>query len=186
MASRGPATKLTYDDYVLIPEDGKRHEIMAGEEYESPSPRVRHQDLVARLHLKIGIWLERHPAGGLWTAPLDVVLSPEDVVQPDLLFVRQERPGIVTAANIQGAPDLVAEVLSENYRRRDEILKRKLYDQFRVADYWIVDPELETVKVYRQGAAGYGPAMELSREAGAALSTPLLPGFELPLAELFR
>lgn len=185
MASRSPATKLTYEDFLLIPEDGKRHEIIAGEEYASPAPRVKHQELVLRLSLALGKHLEQHPLRRLLPVPVDVVLSPEDVVEPDLLFIRQSRLDIVTEANVQGAPDLAIEILSENYRRRDEVLKRKLYEHFRVAEYWIVDPELETVKIYRLGAAGYGPAAELSREAGAVLASPLLPGFALPLAALF-
>jgi len=75
--------------------------------------------------------------------------------------------------------------LSESTRRADEVRKRKLYESAEVLEYWIVDPELETVKVYRKAGDRFTPAAELSCEAGDALTTPLLPGFQAPLVKLF-
>ena len=96
------------------------------------------------------------------------------------------RASIVTEDNIQGAPDLVIEILSPSTRRTDEIVKRKLYERFAVPEYWIVDPELEIVKVYRFEGGRYVRAAELSLESSDALETPLLPGFRLPLADVFE
>lgn len=80
----------------------------------------------------------------------------------------------------------MVEIVSETTRKTDEIIKRKIYERFGVAEYWIVDPELETVKVHRMTDRGYVRAAELSREAGDALSTPLLPGLQIPMADIFE
>jgi Uma2 family endonuclease len=98
-------TRLTYDDFVLFPDDGKRHEIIDGEHYVTPSPILRHQDLVGRLHVEFALYLRTHEsAGRVFLSPLDVVLSHYDVVEPDLLFVAGDQPAIMTEKNIQGPP----------------------------------------------------------------------------------
>jgi len=87
-------------------------------------------------------------------APFDVVFSDLDVVEPDLLYVSRERRHVVTEAHVQGPPDLVVEVLSPGTRKTDELTKRKPYERFGVAEYWVVDPELETIKIYRREPVG--------------------------------
>jgi Uma2 family endonuclease len=119
MSTPTTQTKLTYDDYVLIPDDGKRHEIIDGEEYVSPSPREKHQRLVGQLHYLIARYLGRKPVGRVYVAPFDVILSAHDIVQPDVLFVAKQTD-IITELNVKGAPDLAVEILSEGYRQRDE------------------------------------------------------------------
>jgi Uma2 family endonuclease len=116
---------------------------------------------------------------------MDVILSDIDVVEPDLLFVSNERSQIL-GTWIHGAPDLVIEILSPSTRRVDEITKRRLYERVGVREYWIVDGEIEVVKIYRrQDDGSFARAQELLREEGHSLDTPLLPGFSLSLAELF-
>jgi Uma2 family endonuclease len=182
-----PRVKLTYDDFVLFPDDGKRHELIDGEHYVTPSPNLRHQQLLGRLYLLIGVWLQTHPIGELFLSPLDVVFSDVDVVEPDLLFVSSGRAAdILTPKHVRGAPDLVVEIGSPSTRKRDETIKRRLYERAGVAEYWVVDPDLDVVRVYRRADAGYGRPLELSREAGDSLATPRLPGLELPLARVFE
>ena len=178
--------KLTYDDFVLFPDDGMRHELIDGEHYLTPSPNMRHQQISMNLVLLIGNWLEGHPAGRLFHAPFDVVLSKYDVVAPDLLYVSKERSNVLTTPNVQGAPDLVIEIGSPSTRRRDETIKRRLYERSDVLEYWIVDPDIELVRVYRRSGESFARPIELSREAGDVLSPSLLPGLELPLARIFR
>src|SRR6266508_2354226 len=110
--STAPRVKLTYEDFLLFPDDGKRHELIDGEHYVSPSPNLRHQTLSGRLYRVISTYLDDHPLGQIWYAPLDVVLSNFDVVEPDLIYVYRAREAVLTEANIKGAPDLAVEILS--------------------------------------------------------------------------
>jgi Uma2 family endonuclease len=181
-----PGLKLTYDDFVLFPDDGKRHELIDGEHYVTASPNMRHQQISMNLTLMIGSWLEAHPQGRLFYAPFDVVFSKFDVVEPDVLYVSNERSNVLTAPNVQGAPDLVIEIGSPSTRQRDETIKRRLYERSNVVEYWIVDPDIEVVRVYRRSGDSFARPSELSREADDVLTTDLMPGLELPLARIFR
>lgn len=180
-------TRLTYDDFMLIPDDGKRHEIIDGVHYVTPSPVLRHQELLGRLHLAIGKHLEDHPEfGRVFLSPLDTVFSPWDVVEPDLVFVAADQLDILTDPNIQGAPALVVEILSPGTRKRDVGIKRQLFDRGGVREYWIVDPRARDLTVYRRSPDGSFPKIaQLSAIADASLVTPILPGFALSLAKLF-
>ena len=181
-------TRFTYDDFVLFPDDGKRHEIIDGEHYVTPSPNLRHQRLVKRLMFEIELYLEAKPSSGeVFLSPLDVVLSHWDVVEPDLLFVAGDQTEILTEKNIQGPPALVVEVMSKSTRKRDAQTKRRLFERTGVREYWLVDPELDTVQVFRPSPEGkLVRAVELTAEDGHVLTTLLLPGCQIDLRELFR
>lgn len=180
-----PAKKLTYEDYLLIPEDGKRHEIIDGEHYVSPAPFVRHQRVVHRLDVCLGIYVAAHPVGEVLPGPTDVILSPHNIVQPDLLFISNERSAFVTEKNIQGAPDLAIEIHSGSSRHIDKGPKRRAYARWGVLEYWMLDPERKEAEVWERSAKRL-----LRRRAHLSatdvLTTPLLPGLEIPLAEIFR
>jgi Uma2 family endonuclease len=178
--------KLTWDDYVLFPEDGMRHELIDGEHYVTPAPFLRHQEIVGRLHLAIGMYLMTYPLGRVFVAPLDVILSKFDVVEPDLLYVSNERAPELLKDWVRGAPDLVIEVGSESTRKRDETVKRALYERVGVIEYWIVDPEIDVVRIYRRTDDRFGRPVELSLRAGDVLTTELLPGFAIALDAVFR
>jgi Uma2 family endonuclease len=181
-----PGVKLTYDDFVLFPDDGKRHELIDGEHYVTASPNLRHQKIIGRLYLLIASWLETNPIGEVFLSPLDVVFTDFDVVEPDLLYVSNERAAtVLTPQNVRGTPNLVVEIGSPSTRRRDETIKRHLYERTGVAEYWVVDPELDVIRVYRRGGDLFGRATELSSEAGDTLVTPVLPGLELSLKRVF-
>ena len=186
MALPDSLPKLTYEDYVLFPEDGLRHEILDGEHYVTASPFLPHQDVFSNLHSFLHPFVRKHRLGKVYGAPCDVVLSPHDVVVPDLLFISNERLRILTERNIQGAPDLVVEILSRSTRRRDEGIKLERYDLFGVREYWMFDPDQKVVRVFRRQRSRLALASELSAEAGDILATPLLPGLEIPLAEIFE
>ncbi len=124
--------------------------------------------------------------GRVFLFPLDVLFTKWDVVEPDLLFVSADQDGILTPKNVQGPPALVVEVLSPGTRKTDEQIKRRLFDRGGVREYWIVDPELDVVKVYaRQGDGSFQRVAELSRETHGTLTTSLLPGLSIPLDSLF-
>ena len=181
-----PGVKLTYDDFVRLPDDGQRHELIDGEHYVTPSPNESHQRTSGNLHYAIRSWLEAHPIGRVYYAPFDVVFSDFDVVEPDLLYVSRERAAVaLTPQHVRGVPELVVEIASKGTRKRDETVKRRLYERSGVTEYWVVDPANEVVRVYSRTAAGFARPVEHSREAGDVLTTPLLPGFELPLTVVF-
>lgn len=180
--------RLTYDDFLLFPDDGLRHEIIDGAHCVTPSPNQRHQELVARLHLSLGAFLEDRPdRGRLFLSPFDVVFSFHDVVEPDLVFVASDQLDILTAQNIQGTPALVIEILSPSTRKRDREVKRRLYERAGVREYWLVDPDLNAVIVYRRATDGAFPAVaNLTAGAQDSLETPLVPGWSVGLTRLFR
>jgi Uma2 family endonuclease len=181
----GSSVKLTYDDFVHFPDDGQRHELIDGEHYVTPSPNLGHQAIVGNLYFLIRQCLELHPVGRVFMAPLDVVLSNVDVVEPDLLYVSDARRAVLTPKHVRGAPDLVVEVGSPGTRRRDETIKRRLYEQWDVQEYWVVDPDLEEVRVYRRQGERYVRSALLSAEQGDVLTTALLPGVSLALDRVF-
>jgi Uma2 family endonuclease len=180
------ATKWTYEEFCLFPDDGRRHELIDGERYVSPSPRTKHQTVSGNLFFVLATYIRKHRTGQLWAAPMDVVLSDLDVVEPDLLYVSAARGAIITEKNIQGAPDLVVEILSEGSRRTDEVIKRKLYETYGIPEYWIVDPELEQVRVYKLTRGRYVRTSELSRETSDRLTSDLFPSLTIPTSELFE
>jgi Uma2 family endonuclease len=177
--------KLTYEDYLLIPEDGRRHEIFDGEHYVTAAPFVRHQRVSSRLHSSLEPWVFERDLGVVLAAPVDVLLSPHDIAQPDLLFISKERRGLLTEANVQGAPDLVVEILSGSTRGRDERLKHERYERFGVQEYWLVDPERGSIRIFRRQGDRFHLAASLSVTDGDMLTTPLLPGLAVSLSAIF-
>jgi Uma2 family endonuclease len=179
---------LSFEDYLRFPEDGNRHELIGGQHCVTPAPGTRHQRISGRLFGLLYVFLRQQPLGEIFSAPYDVVLSPTDITQPDLLFISTARSSILGEQRVQGAPDLVVEIVSESSRRTDEVFKRNLYERAGVGEYWLLDPEIETVKIYRRTAEGEGfgrPEILLS-DLEDQLSTPLLPGFSVALKEIFR
>lgn len=180
---RHRSTKLTYADYLALPDDGLRHEIIEGKHYVTPSPVTRHQRISLRLAQLIQNYLDAHPVGELFIAPFDVLLSNHDIVEPDLLFLSTARAHFLTSKNLQGPPDLVVEILSPGTRRRDKGLKRNLYERVGVEEYWLIDPDQDEVMVHRRGTTGFEHVVRLSR--AEVLTTPVLPGLDLPLERVF-
>ncbi len=186
MAMIDSPIKLTYEDYLHFPEDGRRHELIGGDHHLTPAPGTKHQSIVTSFLRLLAPFVHAKSAGRLFTAPFDVVLSEVDVVQPDLVFVHAERLDRLTEAHLRGAPDLAVEIVSESTRRREEVTKRHLYERYGVSEYWIVDPVVETVKVFHLGEdRRFRRVHDLSHEESDSLESSLFPGLEIPLAELF-
>jgi Uma2 family endonuclease len=177
---------LTYEDYLGFPDDGKRHELLEGEHMMTPAPSSFHQLAVAELLHALKGFLEGRDLGVVLTAPIDVLLSPTDVVQPDLCFVRRDRVEIVTRSGIEGAPDLMVEVLSPTTRQTDETTKLHVYAKRGVAEYWILDIEERTLRSLRWSEDGYRAQDERRFAGGDVVTTPVLPGLRLVLDSLFR
>ena len=179
-------TKFTYEDYLLFPDDGQRHELIDGDHYVTPAPKTKHQRISSNLQRILSNHVHHQNFGKIFSAPTDVVLADLDVVQPDLLYISAGKAALITEANIQGAPDLVIEILSETTRKTDELIKRKLYERYHIKEYWIVDPVLDTVKMYRLTDQAFTRTDELSHESHDTLTTPLLPDLHIPPAAMFE
>ena len=178
------AIRLTYQDYLLFPDDGLRHEIIEGEHYVSPSPSARHQRILLKLSHLMQTHLEARTIGEIFFAPFDVLLSEYNILVPDLIYLSNERKDLLTSKNLQGAPDLVVEILSPSTRSRDKRLKRDVYERTGVAEYWMIDPDHDVVDVYRRTVAGaFNDPIRLDRTR--SLTTPLLPDLVLSLEKVF-
>lgn len=182
MRTAAAGVKLTYDDFLHFPDDGKRHELIDGEHYVTPSPNTKHQAVSGNLHFLRRSWLEQHPIGRVFYAPFDVVFTQFDVVEPDLMYMSNERAAeILTSKHVTGAPEIVVEITSRGTRKRDETIKRRLYERSGVSEYWVVDPELDIMRVYRRERDRFTRPIELAAERGDVLTTPLLSRLEMPL-----
>jgi Uma2 family endonuclease len=174
--------RLTYEDYVQLPDDGRLHHLIGGELYAPPTPNTRHQEVVGNVLVVLGNHLKAYGGGEVFPPRTEVKLSRTDVVQPDLVFVSDANAHRITELNIQGPPTIIVEVLSD--AALDMRTKRGLYGRFGVPEYWIVDPDLDRVEVYRHGERGYGKPEIL--EPGDTLTTALLPRLEIDVTDLFR
>ena len=182
MTTAKPGIKLTYEDYCNAPED-VRYELLDGELVIVPSPKEIHQRIQLAIGMALALFVQNHALGRLYFAPFDVLFTDNDVVQPDLIFVSNEREHIVTEDNIQGAPDLLVEIHSASTADRDKYFKRGLYERHGVVEYWMVDPYDKTVTVLRLGEDRYETAAIYGE--GQTLASPALSGFTLDLDELF-
>ena len=190
MSSAQPARRAwTYSDLVALPEDQLRHELIDGEHFVSPSPNTAHQTISGRLFMALSSYVVRHRTGEVLFAPFDVKLSLFTVLVPDLVYFTAERfARVVNEKHATAAPDLVVEILSPGTRRRDTGRKRAVYDREGVSEYWIVDPEARSVTVLRRprADAGLTDVAVLTLAKGETLESPLFPGLQIPLREVFR
>ncbi len=175
-------TRLTVADYMNT-SDEVRCQLIDGELVLAPSPTDKHQAVSAEMFVALRQFVRQRRLGIVRFAPLDVVFPNHEVFQPDILFVSDDRADIITEANIQGAPDLVVEILSPSSARYDRGHKQTVYAREGVREYWIVDPAAETVEVLSESAAGWTLAATFGFEDD--LVSPLLPGFAVALGQVF-
>jgi Uma2 family endonuclease len=182
-ATAPAARRYAYDELVAeMPETNQPFELWDGELIMSPTPSFYHQEIVMRLAQHLYDWVGKHKLGKVVCAPIDMVLSPHRVTQPDVVFIARDRLGII-ARVINGPVDLAAEVISLGNRNRDRLEKRDLYEQYGVKEYWIIDPEAQTVEVLHLENGRYQLVMRCTSGQNAA--SRLLPGFEVSVSLLF-
>lgn len=177
-------TKLvTYDDYRNLPDDGKRYEIIEGKLFMTLSPKTIHQRISQRISNKLYNFIEEKERGDVLSAPIDVVLSMTDIVQPDIIFIASRRSRIITENNIVEAPDWVAEITSESTKIRDQTTKKALYEKYGVKEYWIVYPDKEKVEQFIL----QDEKLELQKtvEKSEILPCKVIDGFSVDLNEIF-
>ena len=182
MVAQRVRTKLTYDDYVAMPE-GERYELINGVLIMVASPNRDHQSIQVELGFRVVTIVKENDLGSVFNPPFDVVFSMEEVVQPDLVFVSKEREDIITPANIQGAPDLVVEILSPSSTTRDWRDKFDMYERHGVREYWIIDPDSRTAWLFAFQDGAFSEAGRYGAED--ALESPVLGGASIDLSEVF-
>ena len=182
MVTAKPTVKLTYEDYRKTPED-ERYELIDGELIMAAAPNMAHQTTQVNLGAPMHTWVRSEDLGYVFFSSCDVVLSEHTTLQPDLIFVSEENAGIITDANIQGAPDLVVEIISPSSTGRDWVTKRDLYARYGVKEYWLIDPFNRTLWVMRL-RDGY---LELSDTLyeGDTLTSSTIEGFSVSLSDVF-
>jgi len=178
----GPKRRWTYDEMLAaLPESTEPMELWEGELRMSPSPKPDHQDIVFSLAQRLKEFVHHRKLGKVYVSPLDVVLTPTQVVQPDVFFISQDNLSIIQD-RIRGVPDLIVEVVSAGSLQRDTVEKRALYEKFRVMECWIVDPESRSIEVFSLVRGRY---RTISRgQHSEAATSKLLAGFAVKFGEL--
>jgi Uma2 family endonuclease len=179
---RSAPQSMTYDEYCLLPDDGKRYQVIEGELIASPSPHYRHQRIVWSLGQILFAYAETRRLGEVVGAPIDVILEPNTIVQPDLLFIRRDNLGIIGNV-ISGAPDLCIEVLTPSTGLHDRYAKKAVYARCGVLEYWIIDPAREVVSVFEIDGDTYRVRIEATGDG--IVTSGVLTGFQIIAQSVF-
>jgi Uma2 family endonuclease len=182
--SQANTLSITRHDYEDMPAGPPYYQVIEGDLVMSPSPNIYHQAIAGRIYSVLLQFLEKHPLGEVFVAPLDVFLSEINVYQPDVIFISNQRRSILTEHGLEGAPDLAVEVLSPGTAKVDKGSKRKVYARTGVKELWLVDVEAKLIHVYQLAKDAEMPTA--THDEKAVFSTPLLPGLRLKAASIFK
>ncbi len=175
---------VTYQDYLELPEDGQKYEIINGEFVKTPAPQLIHQRVSVNLMYEFQTFAKLNHAGEVLCAPVDVVLTETNVVQPDILFITTKNSGIAGEKNVSGAPDLLIEIISPDSGYYDMVEKKDLYEKFGVKEYWIVDPKKKWIEIY-VNEEGKFKLLQRQEDKGV-LASKVLRGFQIPFSTIFN
>ena len=182
MSIHDPISKITYEEYCLFPDDGNRHEVINGLHYMNPAPNTNHQTISKRLQHFFYTLVELPGLGLVFDAPIDVQFGDHDIVQPDLIVILKDGPAKITETRIVGPPDLVIEILSRSTAKNDFTIKRRLYEQSGVREYWIVDPDAARIETW---LLKDGKFVE-NGSATEDLKPAILPEISIPVTKIFE
>ena len=175
--------KLTFEEFRQLPEDGRRYELVRGEVHLTPSPTTKHQIILARLYASLEAYLSKTHLGRVLFAPLDVRLSADTALQPDLIFVAKAHAAIIQEDYLRGTPDLVVEILSPSTAAHGRATKLPLYAEAGVAEMWIIDPQAKTIEILKLQGNKY--LVDAALAGRLTLTSSFFPGWELALPDLF-
>jgi len=173
----------TYQDYLNLPDDGKRYELINGELVMVAAPFTIHQIISGNIEEEIRTFLKQTQMGIMIHSPIDVVLSETNVVQPDIIFISEANSNIIKEKNIQGTPDLVIEILSPSTAYYDIIEKKEIYETFGVKEYWIVDPKKQRIEIFELKGNYFELNQRLNSQGMA--NSLIMQGFEISLERIF-
>ncbi len=178
-----PTKRWTYTDYLTLPDD-KRYEIINGELMTMAAPSTDHQRCLGKLHRVMDKYLANQPVGESFLAPTDVILSDENTVQPDIVFIAEANRSIIAPHGIVGAPDLIVEIISPSSIQRDHRTKMALYEKFGVKEYWIIDPAWQVVEIYALTDGVYTLFASAIGAGKPAVPSKLLDGFSVKVEDV--
>jgi Uma2 family endonuclease len=183
-AYRSQKKVFTYQDYLDLPEDGNRYEVINGELIMVAAPNTGHQIISAYIEVELYNFVKTKQLGQVLDAPIDVILSESNVVQPDILFISKENSSIITEKNIAGAPDLIIEIISPSSAYYDLLEKKELYAVHGVREYWIVEPKKQWIEVY----INQNRKFELDQrvEQTGVIKSCVVNGWSLELVNVFQ
>jgi Uma2 family endonuclease len=173
---------FTGKDYDLLPE-GAPYQLIGGKLIMTPAPVPNHQKISRNLEFIILKWLKQNDFGEIYDSPIDVELNETTIVQPDLLIIKKERLDIIKEKRIVGAPDVVIEILSSENAYYDLRKKFKIYENAGIPEYWIVDPEIKSIEIYKNENGRYKLIKEVEKEG--AIESEVLNGLSVDLTEVF-
>ncbi len=175
---------FTYQDYLDLPEDGKRYEVINGELIMVAAPNTGHQIISAYIEVELYNFVQKKQLGQVLDAPVDVVLSESNVVQPDILFISKENLDIIAEKNIAGAPDLIIEIISPSSAYYDLLEKKELYATYNVKEYWIVEPKKKWIEVYLNKNGKF--ELDQRVEQTGVIKSCVVNGWSLELVNVFQ
>ena len=176
--------RWTYEDYCAIPDDGYRYEVIGGQLYVAPAPNRPHQRAALQLATILNVFVQEHDLGEVDVAPFDVMLSSNNVLQPDIIYVRKERMDIFTNAGAPGSPDLVIEILSPSTAARDRSKKRDAYAAHGIPNSWILSAPAQSLEAYELRDGIYVLVQRLTDDE--TFSPALFPGLSFSVGPLWR
>ena len=176
---------LTYEDYVkLTPPDSGNFELLNGQIFFMASPKPSHQDVSSLLHTFLGFYIVQNKLGKLLAAPMDVLFTPHDTFQPDLLFITKERLNIIGENKIEGTPDLVVEILSPSNDTNEMSYKKHIYGSTGVKEYWLINVEKQTLTLYKQIDNELRWQKDIQKNE--VLKSEVIKDFELDLNKIYE
>ena len=188
MVTAKPKGTYTIADYFATPE-GERWELIDGVLYQmAAAPNPKHQDASENIGRCFADHIRPRRLGLVYRAPFAVLLPGESAVEPDLFFVSMARERILAERGCEGPPDLVVEILSPSNRAHDLEIKRELYARHGIPEYWILDSDAETVWALTEpitDISGGVYTVETLYYPGEVLTTTVMPGLAIPVAEIF-
>ena len=174
-----------YADYLRLPDDGKRYEIIEGVLYVANAPSIEHQFTVSEILFQLKLFVRDKALGQVYTAPIEVHLSENTKpVQPDVLFMRTDRQPPLGAQFFEGAPDLIVEVISPSSIRLDRHVKFDIYERSGVAEYWLADPKARLVEVYTLSNGEYALLGQYTGDE--MIQSKVLAGLQIKTSTLFQ
>ena len=172
----------TYEDYALLPE-GAPYQLIGGKLVMTPAPTTYHQTISTRLLEKFLFFMAGKNLGMIYHAPIDVYLGEKETYQPDIIFIAKDRLHIIEPAKVKGAPDLVIEILSPSTAYYDLKEKFKVYARQGVKEYWIVDPNDQSIEIYQEEEGKFKQIHRIEKEG--KVKSKVLPGFEVEISDVF-